>query len=81
MTESCHYTEEDFELSYESNQKVVRRLIIKMRAAKGLSVVEMADKIGVEKVDLNDMELGEKRIRLLDFAKIMDACGFLDEDI
>lgn len=80
MTEQSPYTEENFNLSYESKQKELRRLIISLRSRRRLSVAETAHKSGIDEEKLNAFELGNEKISLLEFAKILDAFEVYDSD-
>lgn len=77
MIESNSYEIERFNLSYNSKQNEMRRIIIVFREKKGLSVEDLAKKLNISREKLNKMELGEERIELLDFAKIIEICGVL----
>lgn len=78
MNEVSHYTEENFDLSYTSRQKELRRMIIVFRCRHNLGIDELAQKAGIPVIKLNAMELGDEKITLLDFAKILDAGGFFE---
>lgn len=77
MTESWFYDEENFDLSYSSRQKEMQRIIIRLRASLGWSIEEMAQATGMAPEKLNAIELGEQKITLLDFGKIIESSGFL----
>lgn len=78
MTECSDYTEENFDLSYDSRQKELRRMIISFRCKRQWSIGDLAAKSGIAAEKLNAMELGDKKITLLDFAKILETGGFFD---
>lgn len=77
MTEDRYYTEENFNLSYENRQKELRRMLISLRIRMKLSLEELAKITEISLEDLNDMELGNKKIELFDFAKIICASGII----
>lgn len=79
MTEEAYYSEENFNLSYESRQKEMRRILIRFRCGRHWSCEELAEKCGIEADKINQMEIGNERISLLDFAKILDVCGIFDD--
>lgn len=76
--EEDNYLKENFNLSYPSKQQEARKYIIRLRALKGLSLMELAQLTGLEMEQLEDMEMGNKNICLIDFLKIVEACGVFE---
>lgn len=75
MTEETYFTEENFNLSYSENQKEMRRILITFRVAKRWSLQDMAEAADINEEKLNKMELGDEKINLLDFARVLAAAG------
>lgn len=77
MTETSYYEIENFEMSYEYNQKEMRRIIIYLRAKNEWSFELLSTKSGINKEILAQIELGYKNITLLNFIKILIAYEIL----
>ncbi|MDR1026077.1 MAG: helix-turn-helix transcriptional regulator [Lactobacillus sp.] len=71
---------ESFDFSYPRKQQEAQHLLIKIRAAAGISLDDISKKTSLSVDRLNNIELGEETFTLLEFCQILEACGLFEAD-
>ena len=71
MTENNDYLLKEFYFSYPAEQKRAREAISRLRAENNMSFEKLSSETSIGVKELEEMELGKRKISLFEFEKIL----------